>query len=110
VDNQKSAFKKGKLSQERVILLEGLGFVAGKAYPQPLTFEEGLEELKKFKNAMGHCNIFVDPKSPSQLAKWCGVQRNEYKRFGKQQDSLLTLEQVGKLKEIGFKFKAVSCK
>ncbi|KAL3902322.1 MAG: hypothetical protein SGARI_005895, partial [Bacillariaceae sp.] len=106
VDNQKTRFKNGKMNQDRVVLLEGLGFNFGKAYPPSLTFEEGLEELKKFKTAMGHCNIFVDPKSPSKIAKWCGVQRNEYKRLRKNKDSLLTLDQVGQLKELGFKWKA----
>ncbi|KAL3927757.1 MAG: hypothetical protein SGARI_005241, partial [Bacillariaceae sp.] len=106
VDNQKTAFKKGKLSPERIILLESIGFSFGKDQPAPMTFEEGLEELKKFKTAMGHCNIFVNPQNPSPLAKWCGVQRNEYKRFRKQTDSLLDLQKIGQLKDAGFKWKS----
>jgi Helicase associated domain len=115
VNNQRRAYgnvkngKKGlKITPERIALLDGLGFNWGKKYPAPLSWEDNFEELQKYKKAMGHCNIFVDPKNPSVLAKWVATQRMEYKRFRKGRDSLLSLEQIGKLKEIGFRWKSAS--
>lgn len=111
VKDQRANYRKGKISQDRIMLLESLGFSWGKnSQQQPMTFDEGLEELQKYKKAMGHCNIHVDSKSPSRLAKWVMAQRNEYKRFRKNKDSLLTLDQVGQLKEVGFKWKSSSRK
>ena len=110
VNNQRASYRKGNLTQERIMILEGLGFDWGKNCPQPMSFEEGLNELQKYKTAMGHCNIHVDSKSPSQLAKWVLAQRNEYKRFCKNKDSLLTLDQIGRLKDVGFKWKSPSRK
>ena len=112
VNNQRRAYnnvKQGKsglkISPERIVMLEGLGFNWGKKYPAPPSWDESLEELKKFRKAMNHCNIHMDPKSPSALAKWVSTQRSEYKRFDKGCDSLLSLEQIGKLNEIEFNWK-----
>ena len=112
VKNQRQAYgrvklgKKGnKITQERINMLDGLGMIWGKAYPAPASWEESFEELQKYQKAMGHCNIHISPTDPSPLAKFVSVQRSEYKRFKKGRDSLLTLEQIGQLKEIGFKWK-----
>jgi Helicase associated domain len=112
VKNQRANYRKGKISQDRIMLLESLGFSWGEnsQQQQPMTFDEGLQELQKYKKAMGHCNIHVDSKSPSRLARWVMAQRNEYKRFRKNKNSLLTLDQVGQLKEVGFKWKSSSRK
>jgi Helicase associated domain len=112
VDNQRCSYKnvqmnkKGsRITPERINKLEALGFTWGKGSPAPLTFEEGLEKLKEFQKAMRHCNVSVNPKSPSDIGKWVSAQRNEYRRFIKGSDSLLTLEQIGELKDLGFQFK-----
>lgn len=112
VQNQRQSYaavkegKKGqKLPMERIIKLESIGFVWGNKYPAPPTWDEQFEELKKFQKAMGHCNIMVNPTSPSPLAKWVSAQRYEYKRLHKGKDSLLSLDQITQLREINFKWK-----
>jgi len=105
VQNQRFAFKKKKLSAQRVILLERLGFTWGKNIAPPLSWEDGFKELQKYKNAMGHCNIRVDQKNPTALAKFVACQRAEYKRFSKDKDSLLDLDKIGQLNKIGFMWK-----
>jgi hypothetical protein len=65
VTNQRYNYTKGKLKVERIIQLENIGFIWGKNHPAPMSWEEGLEELKKYKKTMGHCNILVDAKKPS---------------------------------------------
>lgn len=100
--------KKGsgaKISPERIRMLDSLSFNWGTKFPAPLTWDARFSELEKFKNTMGHLNIQVSPTSPSSLAKWVTAQRTEYKRFRKGRDSLLNLEQIGRLNGIGFKWK-----
>jgi hypothetical protein len=103
------SYKLNKLTSQQIALFEGLG-VNWTKLNRPLSWEEGLKELEKFKKTMRHCQIFMDPKSPSPLAKWAWAQRLEYKRFRKQTDSLLDAEKIGKLNEIGFKWKTASGK
>ena len=112
VNNQKTAYKnikngkKGlKLTPERINKLESLGFSWGKAFTAPVAWDTHFEELKKYQGAMGHCNIHISPKDPSPLAKWVSFQRSEYRRFSKGRDSLLSLDQIKQLKDIGFNWK-----
>ena len=112
VNNQKLQFSNlkkgksgGKIKPERILKLDSIGMFWGAVYPAPEPWEARFEELKKYQKAMGNCNVDVNPTDPSPLAKWVSFQRTEYKRFRKGQDSLLSLEQIGQLKEIGFKFK-----
>ena len=112
VNNQKLAFsslKKGKggpkITPERIHKLDSIGMFWGSAYPAPKPWEEHFDELKKYQNAVGHCNIQMSTTNPSSLAKWVSTQRSEYRRFKKGRDTLITLDQIGQLNEIGFKWK-----
>jgi hypothetical protein len=113
VKNQRMLFtyikqgRKGrKISPERIELLDRIGMFWGKAYPSPKTWDEYLQELKDYKEAMGDCNIKMgNKKDPSPLAKWVSYQRLEYKRFRNGRDSLLTTEQIKQLNELGFVWK-----
>jgi chromosome segregation ATPase len=110
VKNQRALYKGKKngekLSPEKISKLERIGFQWGKDSPQPVEWETQFEELEKFQMAMGHCNVPINPNSPSALAKWVSAQRSEYKRFQKGKGSLLTLGQIKQLKDIGFKWKS----
>lgn len=105
--NLKNGRSGQKISQERILKLDAIGFDWGKNFPTPKTFEEGLAELQKYQQAMGHCNVAIDAQNPSPLAKFVLAQRSEYKykRFRKGAGSLLTLEQIGQLKAVRFKWK-----
>lgn len=112
VKNQKQSYnnvrnsKKGnKITPERIAMLEGLGIHWGKKYPAPPSWDEQFAVLQKRKEAMGHCNVHVGGNNPSPIAKWVSTQRFEYKLFRKGRNSLLTLEQIGQLKDLGFKWK-----
>jgi hypothetical protein len=111
VNNQRRAYKNVKhgkiglkITPERIAMLDGLGFNWGKNFPSQPSWEENFAELQKYRKAMGHCNIRMDPKNPNDLAKWVSAQRVEYKHFRNNRASLLTLEQIGQLKEVGFQF------
>ena len=98
--------KKGQLiSQERIAMLDGLGMNWGKAFPPPLSWEDNFAELEKFKVSTGSCSVPISLTNPTPLGKWVSSQRKEKKRFNKGIDSLLTLEQIGKLEALGFNWK-----
>lgn len=77
---------------------------SGKKYPTLPSWEERFEETKKYMAAMRN-DPPVSNDNPTSLGIWVSAQRNEYRRFKKGRDSLLTLEQIGQLKDIGFNFK-----
>ena len=54
---------------------------------------------------MGNCNVPFNADHPTPLAKWTAYQRAEYKRWKKGRDTLLTLDQIGRLNDIGFNWK-----
>jgi hypothetical protein len=108
VQNQRFLKTKSKLSKERIARLDSIGFYWGKGTPEPESWDTKFEELAKYQKHMGHCNINIDPRSPSELAKWVTAQRAEYKYFRKCRASLLSTEQVGRLKKIGFQWKGPS--
>jgi len=93
-----------KLTDKHIILLDGIGFCWGQKYPCP-TWQEQLEQLKKFKRATVSCNINIDKTSPSALAKWVSAQRSEFRRFEKGTDSLLSLDQIEELNCLDFNWK-----
>ena len=103
--NVKNNTKGQKITSERINKLEAIGFPFGgkDAAPALLSWEEGVEQWKKYKAAKIEININVN--NPTQHAKWVSAQRHEYRRFRKGKHSLLDLEKIAELKEIGFKFK-----
>ena len=90
VSSQRTARKKGKLSDEQIQKLDELGFHWGATF---LTWEDRLEELTSYEAEHGHCNV---PQSKGALAKWVYNQRTLHKK-GK-----LSAERVKKLHSLGF--------
>jgi len=77
---------------------------------QYYTFEERCEELLRFKEEFGHCNVpMTYPKNPS-FGYWYGSIRTAYKKVqeGKKPDRNLSQDRIDRLNEIGFQFQAVS--
>ena len=98
--------KKGaKLSQEKIIKLESIGFEFGSKFDPPSSWDEMYQKLVAFKKGMGHCNVPFNEKHPNELAKWSAFQRKEYMHFKYGRLSLITLEQIAMLNDIGFKWK-----
>jgi hypothetical protein len=111
VNRQRVAYsnlKNGKnvrvIKPDRIVKLESIGFHWGKKFLPPPSWGERYEELKDWMQKIGKAPPY-DENNPSPLAKWMAYQRAEYKRLMKGRDSLLTLDQVQQLKEIGFKWK-----
>ena len=98
VDTQRQSFKKGKLPQERVDLLESIGF---SWEPTDEAWTARFDELVDFKDENGDCNV---PKVQGPLGRWVDTQRQSYKK-GK-----LSQERIGLLKSIGFEWVLVPYK
>mmetsp|Transcript_17202 Transcript_17202/g.35492 ORF Transcript_17202/g.35492 Transcript_17202/m.35492 type:complete len:243 (+) Transcript_17202:207-935(+) len=104
-NNAKPGKKGTKTAPERQFQLERIGFSWGKKYPSPLSWAEMYDKVVEWREKTGNCNIPHHATNPSALAKWCAYQRAEYKRRMRGRDSLITLDQIGKLYEIEFKWK-----
>jgi hypothetical protein len=93
-----------KITPEQIIKLDSLSFWWGIRHPTQPTWDEGYEQLKKFQQRIGNCNVPMNKpgESPTPLAKWVSYQRSEFKYYTKGRDSLLTIKQIDKLTKIGF--------
>jgi hypothetical protein len=111
VDDQRTAYRnfktgKGKkIRPERKIKLDSLGFFWSKNNPHPPSWDEMFEKLHNYQQKMGNCDVPFNATNLNALARWTAYQRAKYKRFKNGKDSLLTLDQIRQLKEIGMKWK-----
>eukprot|EP00956_Cyclotella_meneghiniana_P032271 scaffold87865_cov64-Cyclotella_meneghiniana.AAC.4 len=98
VDNQRTARKKEKLSGEKVIKLNEIGFAwkIQSSVRSSLTWDEQYYKLVMFKREYGDCNVPQGYAKDSPLGRWVAYQRDQF-RHGK-----LQAEQMDKLNKLGF--------
>ena len=99
VNNQRQRKKHGELPQDRVRLLNALGFswkMRGQRAAVP--WEIRLKELKRFKKAHGHCNVPQRCKSAPSLGSWVSGVRQLKNR------GVLADERVRILDALGFRW------
>ena len=89
VDNQRTFYKNGKLSQERLDLLESIGF---SWEPIDEAWMTHFDELVDFKNENGHCSV---PKVQGPLGVWVTNQRQSIKKGKLSQERIDLLESIG---------------
>jgi len=92
VDHQRQFYKKGKLSQERIVQLESIDF-NWTVLPK---WEERLKDLAAYQQKNGNCNV---SSKDGALGNWVSDQRKCFKK-GK-----LSLERTTQLEGIGFAWK-----
>ena len=97
VNTNRTKYKNRKLSEERIKLLNGIGFewVRHKI----VGWDERFEQLKGYKQVIGHCNVPQGYEANPQLASWVHTNRTKYKN-GK-----LSKEHIESLQGIGFEWK-----
>ena len=92
VINQRTAYKKGRLSPERFKELEILGFVWDTLEAQ---WEEMYEILVDYKREHGDCNVPKRyPENPT-FGNWILNQRQNYKKYQLSQDKIERLNGLG---------------
>ncbi len=91
-NRQRTVFKRGELSPDRLERLEVLGFNWGTV----ATFRERMfSELARFKEEHGHCDVPVEWSENPQLGKWINRQRVVYRRGGLSPDRVERLDALG---------------
>ena len=92
VSNQRTDFKKGDLSEDKIARLEEIGFVWN-------VFEEAWEknflELKRFQEEHGHCKVPQRYPQNPQLGSWVSNQRADFKKGDLSEDKIARLEEIG---------------
>jgi superfamily II DNA or RNA helicase len=86
--------KGGRLSTERIAMLDALGFVWD---PFQDDFERGLAELAAYAEANGDARVPAGHVSPNafNLGKWCSHKRDERKRGQLSDDRIAALDAMG---------------
>lgn len=103
VDLQRTSyryFNEGKpsvLNEERIKLLEDIGFIWN-VYEAKWNIK--FEELSYFYEINGHCRV-PSKKSTRSLSRWCGRQRQEYRKYLEGKQTTLTDDRRFKLIKIG---------
>lgn len=92
---QRSSYRKNKLTEDKVRRLEAIGF----EWESPLERQwlQGCSEAKAFYDANGHLNVPAKYETPNgfKLGVWLGSQRTN-KKFGRLSEKRIdTLEQMG---------------
>ncbi|MEI8375981.1 MAG: helicase associated domain-containing protein [Planctomycetota bacterium] len=83
--------KRGKLTEDRVRRLNGLGF----CWEREVTWEQRIRDLKAFKKIHGHCNVpCVYPPNPA-LGHWVANLRQRKKCGELAEDRILMLDALG---------------
>eukprot|EP00956_Cyclotella_meneghiniana_P021083 scaffold37961_cov79-Cyclotella_meneghiniana.AAC.5 len=99
VKDQRTFKKQGKLSQERVGLLDKIGFT-WKVRSSDDFWNKMCKDLIAYKEANGHCKVSMTNTTNLQLARWVDRQRRA-KKEGKISD-----EKIQQLTDIGFSWKS----
>jgi len=88
VDAQRQANKQGRLSEERIRKLEGLG-----VQWIVKSWESKFRKLHEFKDTYGHCNVPLH--TEKQLYRWVVDQRRAHKRGKLSSERAIRLEELG---------------
>jgi len=89
---QRTSYRKEKLNEDQIDRLENLGFVWN---PYKSKLEEKLDDLKKYKEEYGDCNVPANWPENKELAQWVRYQRSYYKRNGLDKNLIKRLETLG---------------
>lgn len=95
----------GRLTDDRIRRLEGLGFI----WSLRDDWQKHYEELMEYKKEHGHCNVPARYAKNRRLGIWVSAQRQQYKQLNAAMDgnkprrsAPLTLERINLLNLLGF--------
>lgn len=109
VKRQRHQYKRSKdnlhstITPARIEALDKMGFVWD---PHAAFWEERLDELHRFRDKYGHCNVPTKFPDNPQLAIWAKCQRRQFKLFVSDgpKKSNMTVDRIAKLSRVGFVF------
>lgn len=97
----RSENKPSTMTEERIAVLERIGFVWDS---HVAGWDERMNDLIEYKKAYGHCNVPSNYPSNRQLAVWVKRQRRQYKFFLDGKPSSMTEERIASLENVGFEW------
>ena len=89
------------MTDERVEQLETIGFVWDS---HSSAWVERFNELRTFREKVGHCNVPSHYAECPPLATWVKCQRRQYKLFWQGKTSNINLHRIKQLDDIGFEW------
>jgi superfamily II DNA or RNA helicase len=92
VTTQRQGRKNGRLSNEKIQRLEGIGFSWD---PSESDWENMFSKLVQFKTEHNHCNVPAKYPKDLRLGKWVDHQRNFYRRNSLSKERIVRLEKMG---------------
>lgn len=106
VKRQRHAYKHTKMSEERIKMLNSIGF----SWTKTKKWHDHFEALKQYKLQHGDCNVpprmkydgVVHSPGTYQLGSWLKYQRDQYKKMLKGLPNHLTKYRIELLESIGF--------
>lgn len=93
--------KRSSMTQERVEILERVGFVWSKNLSQP-SWDNKFRELLEYKEIHGDCLVPTKFSSNPSLGRWVSTQRAHYKLMKEGGKTSMTEERFRRLESIGF--------
>lgn len=96
----KMSGKSSSITQERIEMLQNIGFVWSR---HAIVWHQRLRELEEYRAQHGDCNIPGNYPENQELAIWVKCQRRQYKLFWTDNErSSMTLERINALDKLGF--------
>ena len=92
--------EKSSLTPARLAALEIIGFDWGRGYDA--LWKQRYDQLLKFKQEHGHCDVPIGYKENKALGIWVGTQRREYRLNCEGKPNAITPERIDELNKLGF--------
>lgn len=96
---QQNKQEESTMTQQRISMLESIGFVWDS---HKLAWQDRLKELENYKDENGDCNVTSTYRKSPSLATWVKCQRRQYKRFQCGEASNLSQDRIASLDALGF--------
>jgi hypothetical protein len=92
--------KRSNLTDDRIALLESLGFIWDS---HEIAWEQNYEQLRQFHTINKHCKVPAEYKK-GRLSNWLKKQRMQCRRFVEKKPSTMSQYRLAKLAGLGFGF------
>eukprot|EP00526_Cylindrotheca_closterium_P002446 CAMPEP_0113628182 /NCGR_PEP_ID=MMETSP0017_2-20120614/14602_1 /TAXON_ID=2856 /ORGANISM="Cylindrotheca closterium" /LENGTH=919 /DNA_ID=CAMNT_0000538477 /DNA_START=80 /DNA_END=2839 /DNA_ORIENTATION=+ /assembly_acc=CAM_ASM_000147 len=106
-NNIQKGMKSSRLTEQRIGQLKSIGFHFADTGRRGEEWDEKLNELKEFKEVLGHFDVPSDDDDYQSLRRWIAKNQAEYVKVERgEKSSHLTPGRLRRLGEIGFHFKS----
>lgn len=111
INDQRTQFKRHKagkrsyINKKHIILLNNIGFLWTSQHIKDALWQQRFEELVKFKEKYGHCDVPKRFPSNEPFGEWVATQRREFKKAQAGKKCAINSYRFMALEKLGFKWK-----